>query len=81
MKFSATNPEIAKKLADSIVAITSQETAILNKNQQEENWFQIVALNPVILISRVNPFLLFLASLSLGIFLGFWMVLIKHYFK
>lgn len=81
VKFSAANPETAKKLADSIVAVISQETAALNQDQQEENWFQIRALNPVILISRVNPFLLFLASFAMGIFLGFWIVLVRHYFK
>ncbi len=81
VKFSTANPETAKKLADSVVEIISQETATLNKNQQEENWFQVVALNPVILISRVNPLLLFLASLVMGIFLGFWIVLVRHYLK
>lgn len=81
VKFSVAHPEMAKKLADSVVAIISRETEALNKNQQEENWFQVVALNPVILISRVNPFWLFLASLMLGIFLGFWIVLAKHYLK
>ncbi|MBU2028732.1 hypothetical protein KJ761_02475 [Patescibacteria group bacterium] len=81
VKFSAANPEMAKKLANSIIEIISRETATLNNNQQEENWFAIVALNPVILISRVNPFLLFLASLCMGIFLGFWIVLVRHYLK
>jgi capsular polysaccharide biosynthesis protein len=81
VKFSAANPEIAKKLSESIVEIISRETALLNQDQQEENWFEIVALNPVILISRVNPFLLFLASLGMGIFLGFWIVLARHYLK
>jgi capsular polysaccharide biosynthesis protein len=81
IKFSAANSEKAKRLANSIVEIISQETATLNQNQQEENWFKIVALNPVVLISRVNPFLLFLASLIMGIFLGFWIVLVRHYLK
>jgi capsular polysaccharide biosynthesis protein len=81
VKFSTTDLEKSKKISESIVEIISRETAILNQDQQEENWFKIVALDPVILISRINPFLLFLASLSMGIFLGFWIVLVRHYFK
>lgn len=81
VKFSTANPETAKKISDSIIKIVSRETAALNQDQQEENWFEIVALSPVILISRVNPFLLFLATLAMGIFLGFWIVLVRHYLK
>lgn len=81
VKFSTANPETAKKISDSIIKIVSRETAALNQDQQEENWFEIVTLSPVILISRVNPFLLFLATLVMGMFLGFWIVLIRHYFK
>ena len=81
VKFSTANPETAKKISDSIIKIVSRETVALNQDQQEENWFEIVALSPVILISRVNPFLLFLATLAMGIFLGFWIVLVRHYLK
>lgn len=81
VRFSAANPEKAKKISESIVEIISRETKLLNRDQQEENWFEIVALSPVILISKVNPFLLFLASLVMGIFLGFWIVLVRHYLK
>lgn len=81
VKFSTANSETAKKISDSIIKIVSRETAALNQDQQEENWFEIVALSPVILISRVNPFLLFLATLAMGMFLGFWIVLVRHYLK
>ena len=81
VKFSTANPEKAKKISDSIIKIVSRETAVLNQDQQEENWFEIVALSPVILISRVNPFLLLLATLAMGMFLGFWIVLVRHYLK
>jgi capsular polysaccharide biosynthesis protein len=81
VKFSTANPETAKKISDSIIKIVSRETAALNQDQQEENWFEVVALSPVILISRVNPFLLFLATLAMGMFLGFWIVLVRHYLK
>ena len=81
VKFSTANSETAKKISDSIIKIVSRETVALNQDQQEENWFEIVALSPVILISRVNPFLLFLATLAMGIFLGFWIVLVRHYLK
>lgn len=81
VKFSTTDREKAQKIAIAIVEIISRETAILNQDQQEENWFEIVALDPVILISEINPWLLFLASLSIGIFLGFWIVLARHYLK
>ncbi|PIP26290.1 MAG: hypothetical protein COS71_01840 [Candidatus Moranbacteria bacterium CG06_land_8_20_14_3_00_40_12] len=81
VKFSTANPEIARKISDSIMEVISRETAALNKDQREENWFAIVAPDPVVLISRINPFFLFLASLVMGLFLGFWIVLVRHYLK
>lgn len=79
VKFSADTPEKAKLIADSISKIISKNIESLNLNQKEKNWFEIAAQDPVIAQNVLNFWIVILASLATGIFLGFWTVLIIHY--
>lgn len=81
VSFSANDKKSAQKISDAVLEIISKNTEALNKNQNEDTWFEVVAQNPVIIQDRFSPFILFLASLAMGMFLGFWIVLIKHYLK
>ncbi len=81
VKFSASEPETAKKISASILEIISEKTESLNKDQQEETWFQIQAFDPIIVLAQINPLKLLFFSFLVGIFLGFWTVLIRHYLK
>ena len=81
VKFSTDTPEKAKKISDSINKVIAKNIASLNLNQKEENWFEIVAQDPVITQSRLNFWLVILAALTAGIFLGLWTVLIIHYLQ
>jgi capsular polysaccharide biosynthesis protein len=81
IKFSTNTPEKAKKISDSIGKIIARNIDSLNKNQKEESWFEVVAQNPVIVQNKVNFWLVILAALALGIFLGLWTVLIICYLK
>jgi hypothetical protein len=58
-----------------------EKTEALNKDQQEKNWFTLVAFEPVITLFRIEFIQLFIFSLTLGAFLAFWAVLIRHYLK
>ena len=81
VNFSAPTAGQAGKMADAIVSVISKNTEFLNKDQEENNWFKIDAQPPVIIKSAVSAQIIFLASLALGIFIGFWLVLIIHYLE
>jgi capsular polysaccharide biosynthesis protein len=81
VSFSARSFDSAKKISDAIVNVVSKNTEELNKNQKENTWFQVVAQDPVITRDKISPLILLLASLLVGIFLAFWVVLIIHYLK
>jgi capsular polysaccharide biosynthesis protein len=81
VKFSASDQITAKKTAEAIVTVLKKSTAELNAEQKENTWFEIIAQEPIILESKVNFGIIFLAALLAGIFLGFWGVMIRHYLK
>ena len=81
IKFSTAAPEAAKKISASAVKVISQNIQNLNKDQKDETWFEIVAGDPVIAKNIPNYKIIFLASLLAGIFLGFWTVMVRHYWE
>ncbi|MFA4817286.1 MAG: Wzz/FepE/Etk N-terminal domain-containing protein [Parcubacteria group bacterium] len=81
VKFSADTPEKAKKISDSISKVIAKNIVSLNVNQKEENWFEVVAQDPVIAQSRLDFWVVILAALAIGIFMGLWAVLVIHYLK
>lgn len=81
VNFKSQSLEKAKKISSSITKIISQKTDELNSAQKESSWFRIVGEDPVILKNIPNYKIIFLASLLMGIFLAFWVALIKHYLE
>jgi len=81
VSFSATSENSAKKIAEAVSEVVAINTESMNKNQNEDTWFAVVAQNPVIVRDEISPFIIFLASLAVGIFVGFWLVMLKHYLK
>ncbi len=81
VSFSATSENSAKKIAEAVSEVVAINTESMNKNQNEDTWFAVVAQNPVIVRDKISPFIIFLASLAVGIFVGFWLVMLKHYLK
>lgn len=81
VSFSSPDEKQAAKTARTIIEIVSQNTENLNKDQKEKDWFEIVALEPVIIKNQINYALVLAVSLVVGLFLAFWIVLLKHYFK
>ncbi len=81
VSFSAKDENSAKKIAEAISEVIATNTESLNKNQNEDTWFLVVAQNPVIVRDEVSPLIIFLVSLAIGIFVGFWLVMLRYYLK
>lgn len=81
VSFSAKNEASAKKLSGAILEIISKNTKSLNEKQNESSWFEIIAREPVIIRDYVSPIVIFLFSLAGGIFIAFWIVMLRHYLR
>ncbi|MDO8241211.1 MAG: hypothetical protein Q7T51_04495 [Candidatus Moranbacteria bacterium] len=81
VSFSVKDENAAEKISSAVLEGVTKNTEALNQNQNENTWFAVVAQNPVIVQDRVSPLILLLASLAMGIFLGFWIIMLRHYLK
>lgn len=79
--YDASDEDSAKKIAQSLVSRINKETSDLNKDQQESSWFAIVGGEPVTKDGKIGMLSVLTIALVLGMFIGFWVVLIKHYFS
>jgi capsular polysaccharide biosynthesis protein len=74
-------PKIGKQLSDSILKVLNQETEKLDEDQNEKTWFRVIGSEPVVILNQFRTGYVLLISLMLGFFLGFWGVMLKHYWK
>ncbi|MDQ1284270.1 MAG: hypothetical protein QG620_618 [Patescibacteria group bacterium] len=81
VSFSSPKKETSQKISDAVSKIVIENTQALNKDQNEKVWFEIISQSPVIVKNSYSAPWVFLASLAVGIFLGFWVVMVKHYLK
>ena len=81
VSFSAKDGKSAEKLSAAIPETITENIKLLNKKQDDGTWFEIVAQDPVIIQDRIGALAILLASAALGIFVGFWVVLLKHYLE
>ncbi len=81
ISFAARSKDSAKKISGAISGVLGRKTDALNKDQNENTWFEILAQDPVIVKYRVSPLILLAISLAAGIFLAFWVVMLRHYLK
>jgi capsular polysaccharide biosynthesis protein len=81
VKFSASDRKTAEKTAAAVFEILKKNTENLNEDQKENTWFEIKKEEPVIVQNNFNYGIVFLLSLAMGIFLGFWVVLFRHYLE
>ena len=81
VSFGTPNREVAEKISLAINKILAQNIEGLNIHQKENTWFEIVAHDPITVKDNFNLFVVALVSLILGIFVAFWVVLIKHYLE
>lgn len=79
--YTADTEQNAQRLAQSIIGMVNQETLSLNKGQtQTSTWFVVVGDSPVVRDGRLSVLFVAGISLALGVFIGFWMVIFRHYF-
>ena len=81
VKFSAPDKKTAEKLALAIPVVLKKNINQLNEDQKENTWFEIKTDDPVIMKNNPDMGIIFLVSLTLGLFLGFWVVLFRHYWQ
>jgi capsular polysaccharide biosynthesis protein len=79
--FIATDAKAAQNLASSVVKIINTEADKLNQFQKEEMWFKILGEDPIVTENKFKLEYVLLAMFALGIFLGIWGVMIKHYLE
>ncbi len=80
VKFGSENRKIIEQLSGAIVKVLNRYTDTLNTEEREKSWFVVIGSDPVIRDSRMDLGRALLAGLALGVFIGFWSVLWKHYF-
>lgn len=81
VSFSAGNEKSAEEISNALVAVVSQNIQMLNEKQNEDSWFEVVAQDPVIVLDSMRIIVVLLSSLAMGVFLGFWAVMVRHYLK
>lgn len=70
-----------KQISASAVSVLNYYAESLNKENKESNWFAVIGSDPVIRDARVPLPLAMAIGLALGIFIGFWVALLRHYFR
>jgi len=79
VNFSTSNAKTAEKISGAIISVISKTNQDLNKDQKEDTWFEIVPQDPIILQYKPDFKLVLLGSVLAGMFLAFWVVMLKHY--
>jgi len=79
--YSNPDVQVLQKISEMTVVELNQNTNRLNKENSEKNWFVVIGSDPVIRDVRVDASLVLIVGLVFGVFVGFWVALIKHYFS
>ena len=77
--FVTTTKKQADLIAQKLVKMLNQESQKLNKQQRQNNWFIILSTEPVISDNTISLLFLITLGASIGFFVAFWAVMIKHY--
>lgn len=70
-----------KKISEAVIVTLNRYTDSLNKENNETNWFIVIGSDPVVRDARIPFPLTLVMGLLLGVFVGLWAVLVKHYFQ
>ncbi len=79
--YSARDEEDLKRLAQAMPAVLNDATASLNADKRDPSWFMILSSEPVIRDGRFSLGQALGIAVILGVFVGFWMVLFRHYWR
>lgn len=81
LSFVVKDRDSAKKVSIAVGNVLNEKTRELNLEQKNPNWFKILVSEPILNDYRIPLGELFFILLIGGIFVGFWVVLIKHYWE
>lgn len=69
-------------LAKSVPTVLNRYTSELDaKENGQGNWFRVIASEPVVSDARIDSAQALAIAFFFGIFLGFWIILAKHYIQ
>lgn len=80
VRYRTTDREGAERVAKSVIARINQEADSLNVSAREKSWFMVLGGEPVIEEARIRTSVVLAVMGALGVFFGFWNVLLTHYF-
>ncbi len=81
VKYAGENKEVLERLASAAVTVVNRYAGTLNTEEKEKGWFVVIGSDPVIRDGRVSLNLAVMVGLAVGAFIGFWGVLLRHYFS
>lgn len=81
VNYGSESKTIIEQLAVASVTVLNRYTETLNTDGKDTSWFVIIGSDPVVRDSRVTLSVALIAGLVLGVFVGFWTVLARHYFS
>lgn len=81
VSFLIEDKQQAEKITKSIDKVLNDNAVSLNAEQKNPQWFKILVSYPIVSNYGLSILKLAVILLAVGIFLGFWAVLIRHYLK
>lgn len=81
VSFLVENKNEAEKISKAIGEILNIKTDELNLEQNNPSWFKILASKPVVIEYKFPLGKLIFTLLVAGVFVGFWVVMIRHYWE
>ncbi len=78
--FESKDPKDLSVIGTSLTKVLTAYTEDLNAQAIDgENWFRVIAAEPVVSDARTSKLLVLALSLFAGLFFGFWLILIRYY--
>jgi capsular polysaccharide biosynthesis protein len=81
VRYGSESRTIIDQLAVASVTVLNRYTGTLNTETKDQDWFVIIGSEPVVRDGRVSLHLALIVALVLGVFVGFWTVLTRHYYQ